>query len=129
MNFALKKLIIQTPRVQQRTPNKYKLKLYFCTLGFQMQTFLWYIGLPSDIVNYVTVHKISSVLYTLLIRVEAPSVGKWSDGDGVCPQHPTRGGGGHCRAFPILSLTTKVPTGLRDNCPFTFPTPTLPPPP
>ena len=32
-------------------------------------------------------------------------------------------------AFPILSLTTKVPTGLRDNCPFTFPPPTLPPPP
>ena len=30
-------------------------------------------------------------------------------------------------AFPILSLTTQVPTGLRDNCPFTFPPPTLPP--
>ena len=29
------------------------------------------------------------------------------------------------RAFLILSLTTKVPTGLRDNCPFTFPPPIL----
>ena len=33
------------------------------------------------------------------------------------------------RAFPILSLTTKVPTGFRDNCPFTFPPLTLPLPP
>ena len=31
-------------------------------------------------------------------------------------------------AFLILSLSTKVPTGLGDNCPFTFPLPTLPPP-
>ena len=35
----------------------------------------------------------------------------------------------HCSAFPILSLITKVPTSLRDNCSFTFPLPTLPPPP
>ena len=32
-------------------------------------------------------------------------------------------------AFHILWLTTMVPTCLRDNCPFTFPPPTLPPPP
>ena len=52
----------------------------------------------------------------------------------LCPRGGG-GGGGNAQpvctagAFLILCLTTKVATGVRDNCPFTFPPPTLPPPP